>query len=41
MRIAKVLFEDEEAGILTQYDNASFGFRYHDDWILDDRKPGN
>lgn len=40
MRIAKVLFKDEEAGILTQYDDASFGFRYHDDWILDDRKPG-
>ena len=30
MRIAKVLFKDEEAGVLTQYDDASFIFRYHD-----------
>lgn len=40
MRIAKVLFKDEEAGILTQYDDASFTFRYHDDWFVDDSKPG-
>lgn len=35
MRIAKVLFKNEEAGILTQYDDASFSFRYHDQWVAD------
>ena len=33
MRKAKVLFKHEEAGILTQYDDGSFSFRYHDDWV--------
>ncbi len=28
-----------EAGILTQYDDGSFGFRYHDAWIADTSKP--
>ena len=32
MRKAKVLFKNEEAGILTQHDDGSFSFRYHDDW---------
>jgi HipA-like protein len=33
MRKAKVLFKNEEAGILTQHDDGSFTFRYHEDWI--------
>ncbi len=33
MRKAKVLFKNEEAGTLTQYDDGSFSFRYHEDWI--------
>jgi len=32
MRKAKVLFKNEEAGILTQHDDGSFSFRYHNDW---------
>ena len=32
MRKAKVLYKNEEAGILTQHDDGSFSFRYHDDW---------
>ncbi|MDQ3143014.1 MAG: HipA N-terminal domain-containing protein [Bacteroidota bacterium] len=38
MRNAKVLFKNEEAGILTQHDDASFSFRYHDDWVADNSK---
>jgi serine/threonine-protein kinase HipA len=38
MRNAKVLFKNEEAGILTQHDDGSFVFRYHDDWITDSNK---
>jgi len=33
MREAKVLFKNEEAGILTQHDDGSFSFRYHEDWV--------
>ncbi len=33
MRKAKVLFKNEEAGILIQHDDGSFSFRYHDSWI--------
>ena len=33
MRKAKVLFKNEEAGILTQYDDGTFSFRYHEDWV--------
>ena len=39
MREAKVLFKDEEAGILTQHDNGSFTFSYLDDWLNDKEKP--
>jgi len=38
MRNAKVLFKNEEAGILTQYDDASFSFRYHDEWLSNNDK---
>ena len=40
MRKAKILYKDEEAGVLTQHDNGSFTFRYHDAWIADNNKPG-
>lgn len=40
MRKAKVLFRNEEAGILTQHDDGSFSFRYHDHWIDNSSKPG-
>lgn len=38
MRNAKILFKNEEAGILTQYDDGAFSFRYHDAWIADNDK---
>lgn len=40
MRSAKILFRNEEAGILIQHDDGSFLFRYHDAWIADQNKPG-
>jgi serine/threonine-protein kinase HipA len=38
MRNAKVLFKNEEAGILTQHDDGSFSFRYHDLWLANDSR---
>ncbi len=40
MRSAKILFKNEEAGILIQHDDASFSFRYHDAWFANENKPG-
>ena len=40
MRKAKILYKDEEAGALTQYDDGSFTFRYTDTWMADNSKPG-
>jgi len=40
MRKAKVLFKNEEAGVLIQHDDGSFSFRYRDDWLADTSKPG-
>jgi len=40
MREAKVLFKDQEAGILTQHDDGSFTFSYYDAWMNDSSKPG-
>ncbi len=40
MRKAKILYKDQEAGILTQQDDGSFTFRYHDAWMADSNKPG-
>ncbi|MEI7983519.1 MAG: HipA N-terminal domain-containing protein [Bacteroidota bacterium] len=40
MRQASILYKEEEAGILTQHDDGSFTFRYHDAWIADSNKPG-
>lgn len=39
MRKAKIFFKDEEAGILTQFDDASFIFKYTDSWLLNSNKP--
>ncbi|MCG9899777.1 MAG: HipA N-terminal domain-containing protein [Hydrotalea sp.] len=38
MRKAKVLFKNEEAGILIQHNDGSFTFRYHDEWIANNDK---
>ncbi len=40
MRKAKILFRDEEAGVLTQHDDGSFTFTYNDTWLADYNKPG-
>lgn len=40
MRKAGILFKDEEAGVLIQHDNGTFTFRYNDDWMADNSKPG-
>lgn len=39
MRQAKILFKEEEAGLLTQQDDGSFSFQYHSSWIADNSKP--
>lgn len=39
MRQAKILYKDEEAGILTQHDDGSFTFCYDTHWMEDSRKP--
>jgi serine/threonine-protein kinase HipA len=38
MRKASVLFKNEEAGVLTQHNDGSFSFRYHDEWIENSSK---
>jgi serine/threonine-protein kinase HipA len=40
MRQATVWYKEEEAGLLTQHDNGSFTFRYHDAWMANSSKPG-
>ncbi|MCK9207027.1 MAG: HipA N-terminal domain-containing protein [Salinivirgaceae bacterium] len=39
MRKAKILYKDEEAGVLTQHDDGSFTFSYNDTWMADTNKP--
>lgn len=39
MRQVRVLFKGEEAGLLTQHDNGSFIYRYHDQWMANSSKP--
>jgi len=39
MRKAKILYKEEEAGVLTQHDDGSFTFNYTDNWIDDINKP--
>jgi serine/threonine-protein kinase HipA len=38
MRKAEILFKEEAAGVLTQNDDGSFMFRYHDSWLADSNK---
>jgi len=38
MRKAEILFKEEAAGVLTQNDDGSFIFRYHDSWMADSNK---
>jgi serine/threonine-protein kinase HipA len=38
MRKAKVLFKDEEAGVISQFDDGSFLFEYYDEWLNNDSK---
>jgi len=40
MRKAEILFKEEAAGVLTQNDDGSFIFRYHDSWLADSNKMG-
>lgn len=40
MRKAKILYKDQEAGILVQHDDGTFTFRYNDVWMSDSNKPG-
>lgn len=38
MRSARILYKNEEAGILSQLDDGSFTFVYHENWIADNSK---
>ncbi len=40
MRKAEILFKEEAAGLLTQHDDGTFVFRYHDSWMADSTKVG-
>jgi len=37
MRKAKILYKDEEAGVLTQHDDGSFTFSYNDNWMANNK----
>ena len=39
MRLAKVYYKKEEAGLITQHDDGSFVFRYTDVWFENKAKP--
>lgn len=39
MRKARILYKNEEAGILIQHDNGSFTFKYENSWMSDASKP--
>lgn len=39
MRSAKVLYKDEEAGTLTQFDDGRFLFAYNNNWIANPARP--
>lgn len=39
MRKARILYKNQEAGMLIQHDNGSFTFKYANSWINDDNKP--
>lgn len=39
MRKAKILYKDQEAGMLIQHDDGSITFKYDNSWISDGTKP--
>ena len=39
MRKAKIIYKNQEAGMLIQHDNGSFTFKYDNSWISDETKP--
>jgi len=39
MRVAKVLYNGEPAGVLTEVTRNKYRFRYDDAWFIDNRKP--
>ncbi|MEX0812692.1 MAG: HipA N-terminal domain-containing protein [Chitinophagales bacterium] len=39
MRQARVIYKNEEAGLLKQLDDGSFVFRYHENWFNAANKP--
>lgn len=39
MRRARVLYKDEHAGILSQFDDGGFEFAYLESWIENESKP--
>lgn len=39
MRKAKILYKNQQAGMLIQHDNGSFTFKYHNSWINDKTQP--
>jgi serine/threonine-protein kinase HipA len=39
MRKAKILYKDQEAGMLIQHDNDSFTFKYNNSWIHNTNLP--
>lgn len=39
MRKARILYKDEDAGILVQHEDGTFTFRYNDVWMSDSNKP--
>ena len=39
MRQAKILYKDEQAGVLTQHDDGLFTFSYNETWMADSNKP--
>jgi len=39
MRSAKVLYKNQEAGVLRQLDDGTFEFQYDENWLRDSSKP--
>lgn len=39
MRAARILFKEQEAGVLTQLDDGTFTFQYNSSWVDDSSKP--
>jgi serine/threonine-protein kinase HipA len=39
MRKAKILFKEDEAGVLIQHDDGTFTFQYNDSWFEDSDRP--